>query len=264
MPNHPAVVSRDDWSGKAAESAIRLGALGLILVWCFLILQPFVLPFLWAVIIAVAIHPLYQKLVSMLNGRSSLAATLVTLGALVTLMVPTVMLTKRLIRNVAEVADKFRHGQLEIPPPPDAIREWPLIGDALTNAWNLALSNFAEALRLVQPQVKAIGLWLVDVAASAGLGLIILVVAFVIAGILLAHSARGHQLAYEISRRLVGERGDNFADLYSRPTRWRTLKTNAAATLPLSAVRPACGSVCGCGPGPCRAIRAVAIAPEGR
>ena len=34
-----------------------------------------------------------------------------------------------------------------------------------------------------------------------------------IAGVLLVYSAQGHQLAYGISRRLVGERGDDFADL---------------------------------------------------
>ncbi len=207
------VPPRDEWSGKAAETAIRLGVLAAVLIWCFQILQPFILPFLWAVIIAVALHPLYHKLVRLLNGHSVFAALFVTLGSLVILMIPTVMLTKRLIKNVAVLADEFRQGKLEIPPPPDAIKEWPLIGDSLANTWNLALTNFSEVLLLVQPQVKAVGLWLVNTAASAGIGLIVLLVAFVIAGILLAHSTQSHRLAQDIFRRLIGERGDNFADL---------------------------------------------------
>ena len=83
----------------------------------------------------------------------------------------------------------------------------------MAKAWNLVLTNFSEALRAVQPQLKAVGLWLVNVAASASIGVLIFFAAFIIAGILLAHSAQGHRLAYDISRRLVGERGDTFADL---------------------------------------------------
>jgi len=213
MPTKPLVSPSDEWSGKVAETAIRLGVLAVVLVWCFQILQPFILPFLWAVIIAVAIHPLHERLTGLLSGRSTMAAALITAGSLVILMVPTALLTQQLIENVAALALQVREGDLTIPPPPDSVREWPLIGNTVANAWNLVLTNFSEALRAVQPLVKAVGLWLVNVAASAGIGVLIFIAAFVIAGILLAHSAQGHQLAYDISRRLVGERGDAFADL---------------------------------------------------
>ena len=213
MQNEPSAPPSDEWSGKAAETAIRLGLLAVVLVWCFQILQPFILPFLWAVIIAVAIHPLHERLNKLLNGRSALAAALITAGSLVILMIPVVMLTEQLIENVAALALEIREGRLTIPPPPDSVREWPLIGSTVAKAWNLVLTNFSEALRAVQPQVKAVGLWLVNVAASASIGVLIFFAAFIIAGILLAHSAQGHRLAYDISRRLVGERGDTFADL---------------------------------------------------
>lgn len=213
MPTTPLASPRDIWSSKVVETAIRLSMLVILLVWCFQLLQPFILPFLWAVIIAVAIHPLYVSLVKLLQGRSAIAAALITIGFLVILMVPSVMLTKLLVENVAALADGFREGRLDIPPPPASVREWPLIGDAVANAWNFVLTNFSEALLLVKPQIKVLGLWLVNLAASAGIGLLIFVAASVIAGILLAHSAQSHQLAYGISRRLVGERGDNFADL---------------------------------------------------
>ena len=213
MPVNPLVNQRNEWSGKAVETGIRLAVLVILLAWCFQILQPFILPFLWAVIIAVAIHPLYISLVRLLQGRNTLAAVFITVGFLVILMVPTVMLTKLLIENVATLADGIRQGRIEIPSPPESVKAWPLIGDTVADAWNLVLTNFVEALRLVQPQLKALGLWLVNIAASAGVGALVVIAAFVIAGILLANSAQSHQLAYSISRRLVGERGDKFADL---------------------------------------------------
>ena len=120
MPTTPLASPRDIWSSKVVETGIRLSMLVILLVWCFQLLQPFILPFLWAVIIAVAIHPLYVSLVKLLQGRSAIAAALVTIGFLVILMVPSVMLTKLLVENVAELADGFREGRLDIPPPPPA------------------------------------------------------------------------------------------------------------------------------------------------
>ena len=213
VTENPLATQADEWSGKVMETAIRLGLLAIVFAWCFQILRPFIPPVLWAMIIAVAMHPMYESLVRLLRGRSALAAALITIASLLILMVPTVMLTKLLIENVATLADGFRHGRLEIPALPEAVRGWPLIGDTLADFGNLALTNFAEALRPRGPQVKAVGLWLVDVAASAGVGLLMFVIAFAIAGVLLAHSAQAHRLAYDIARRLVGERGENFVNL---------------------------------------------------
>lgn len=203
----------DDLSGKVAETAIRLGVLAIVLIWCFQILQPFLIPLVWGIIIAVAIHPLYLMLANLLGGRRVIAATLLITVLLVLLMVPTVTLTKLLVQNAVTLAEQFRQGQFAIPPPPEVVRNWPLVGEPIAKIWDLASTNLAEALKLVQPQLKAIGAWLVNAAASAGLGLIMFFAAFVIAGVLLAHSASSHQLAHGISRRLVGERGDDFANL---------------------------------------------------
>lgn len=213
MTTNTVITPRDEWSGKVAETAIRLGVLAIVVIWCFQILQPFIIPFIWGIIIAVAIYPLYHRLANMLGGRRGLAATFITILFLVLLMVPTIMLTKLLVDNVATLAGEIRREHITIPPPPDTVKAWPLIGDSVANIWNLASTNLAEALKLVRPQIKAIGAWLVNVAASAGIGMIMFVFAFVIAGILLAHSAAGNRVARGISMRLARERGDDFAIL---------------------------------------------------
>ena len=199
--------------GTVTETVIRLGVLAIVVIWCFQILQPFIIPFIWGIIIAVAIYPLYHHLVNVLGGRSYLAATLITILFLALLLAPTIMLTKLLVENVATLAQEVRREHLTIPLPPDSVKEWPLIGEPVAQLWNLAATNFAEVLKLVQPQLKAFGGWLVEVAASAGLGMIMFVFAFVIAGILLAHAAGGNRVALGISVRLVGERGQGFASL---------------------------------------------------
>ncbi len=213
MSADSSLPKQDAWSPRVVETAIRLSLLAVIIAWCFQILQPFILPFIWATIIAVAIHPLFASLVRLLGGRSTLAAVLVTVAVLLLLMAPTIMLTKLLIENVAELADGIRQGRIEPPALPDSVREWPLIGEPVARFWDLALSNLAEAIHMIQPQLKAVGLWLVDFAASAGIGLLMFLVAIMIAGYLLAHSTQGHDFAHRVARRLAGEHGDRFAVL---------------------------------------------------
>ena len=44
------------------ELAVQLGVLFVLLLWCFTIIQPFVLIIMWGVIVAIALFPVHQKL----------------------------------------------------------------------------------------------------------------------------------------------------------------------------------------------------------
>lgn len=213
MTQSPEITPPESMQGKVTETFIRIGVLALIGIWCFQILQPFIIPVVWASIIAVAIHPLYDKLVIVLRGRDKLAATLVTILFLALLLAPTIMLTKVLVENVATLAHQFRDGQLAIPLPPESVKTWPLIGDSVAQIWNLAATNFTEVLKLIQPQLKGFGGWLLKLAASAGMGMIMFLMSVVIAGVLLAYSAGSNRIVHGIARRLAGGRGDELADL---------------------------------------------------
>ncbi len=205
---------------KVTEIVIRLAVLALVLIWCFKIVQPFLIPVVWGMIIAIAIHPLYQRLARVLGDRHKLAATLVTLLFLILLMGPALMLTQLLVENVATLAQHVRTEHIAIPLPPESVKEWPIIGDPVSKLWSLAATNLTAALSLVQPQLKAFGVWLVGLAASAGIGLIMFVFSVVIAGAMLVHSAGSHRLVHGISRQLVGhEKGDEMADLAEKTVR---------------------------------------------
>ena len=213
MEGNASTMRQDELSGAVTNVVIRLGALAILVVWCFKILQPFILPAIWGIIIAVAIYPLYHALVGWLGGRRTLAAALVTAVLLAILLVPTLMLTDLLVQNAATLAQQVRQEHISIPPPPDTVKDWPLVGEPIANLWSLAATNLGAALKLVEPQLKAVGTWLLEIAASGGLGLLMFLFAFVIAGFLLRYSAGGYQVAHDLSERLAGERGDEFAKL---------------------------------------------------
>ena len=208
---------------KALEAAIRIGLVFLVLYWCFKIGQPFIETIVWGIIIAVAIHPAYERLKSALGGRDRLAATLITLFALIVLLVPAYMLSDSLIDAVQKYSANIDQGTLRVPPPPESVRSWPVIGEPLHKFWNLASNNLAAALSKITPQLQKFGLPLLSTAAGAGVGILKFVVSIIIAGVLLANAVGGGRAARAIATRLSGKQGPLAVDLAEATVRSVTL-----------------------------------------
>ena len=198
---------------QALEATIQIGLVVLLLYWCFKIGQPFLQIILWGIIIAVAIHPGYERLKSALGGRGRLTATLITLLALIVLLVPAYMLSQSLVDTAKEYSAHLDAGTLTVPPPSENVRSWPVIGEPVYKSWSLASSNLGAALNKMTPQLKKFGMPLLSAAAGVGVGILKFVVSIVIAGVLLANAAGGGQAARAIAVRLAGERGTRIVEL---------------------------------------------------
>ena len=209
-------LSTDDrlFQRRAIEASIRIGLIVLLVLWCFNIVKPFVLVILWGAIIAVAIYPLFVKFQSLLGNRQKLAATLMTLIALAMLITPTVMLSGSAIENSQLLAGKLEAGTLEIPPPSEKVREWPLIGQRTYDAWKLASDNLGEAVNRFKPQIAALGKFALSAAAGAGATILQFVVSIIIAGVFLVYAGSGTKAVERLSARLVGTQdGRKFSDM---------------------------------------------------
>ena len=203
----------------AVEVLVRVGVLAVLVAWCFAITRPFIVAVLWGVILAVAVRPGYARLRDGLGGRRRLAATLLTLLALLLLIGPLSMLMAALVGNVGDLATRLTAGEVAVPAPPAGLAEWPVVGRRADQLWRLASVNLLSALSEVQPQLRALARWLLSLVAGAGLGLLNFVAAVVIAGLLLARSADGRRLADAAATRLVGERGPELAGLAEHTVR---------------------------------------------
>jgi predicted PurR-regulated permease PerM len=199
--------------GDTLELAVRLGLLALLLIWCFQIVRPFLTPIVWGFIIAIAGGPAYRRATAALGGRPKLAATLFVLLLLAVFIAPVVSISGTLIESLQHVAALFRSGELKIPPPPESIAGWPLIGERLSAFWSLSADNLEAALESLSPQLKALGSWLLVTAASLGLGILQFVFSVVIAGILLANGERSHASVEKLVRRLIGPSGGQLVEL---------------------------------------------------
>jgi predicted PurR-regulated permease PerM len=198
---------------RVVEATVRIGLIALLAIWCFRIMEPFVVPMIWGLIIAVAAHPGYVRLRALLGGRGVLAGVLFVLIGLVVLVVPTVVLSGTLVNGVRDLIDGFDQGTIQVPPPPAGVADWPLVGEPIHTFWSEAADNLESALLDIAPQIRAAASWVLGAAAGLGLGLLQFVFAIVIAGVLLTQDEAGQRAIFAIARRLAGERGVQFAEL---------------------------------------------------
>ena len=199
---------------RTMDAAIRLSLLALLILWCFQIVRPFIMPVLWGAIMAVAIYPLFVKAYTAFGGRQKLTATLITLLALAILIVPTVMLSGSVVESSKALATDIEAGTLTVPPPSDKVKDWPLIGEKLHGAWSLASTNLEGALEKFKPQVEATGKWLLSAAAGVGGGVLMFVISIIIAGAFLVYGRSGSQAMESIAGRVMGKKGGkDFVDL---------------------------------------------------
>jgi predicted PurR-regulated permease PerM len=198
---------------RTVEATVRIGLIAILVLYCFQIVRPFLIPVVWGVIIAVAIHPNYLWLQRVVGERRTLAAVLFVVLALVLLVAPTFLLSDTLVTGVTGLARSLSEGRLAIPMPPESVAGWPLIGEPLDKFWRLASVNLAGALGEIGPQLKVLGTWLLSAAAGAGLGILQFILAIIIAGVILRHGESGKRVSYAIARRLAEEHGAGFIDL---------------------------------------------------
>jgi predicted PurR-regulated permease PerM len=204
---------------RSMEVTIRLGlAFGLV-VWCFEILRPFLSTIVWALIIAAALFPAYNWVKAKIRKGPGFSSFVFTASILVAMLTPTFMLSGTLIGTAREYANELEDGSLKVPPPPERVKNWPVVGERVYNAWHLANTSLEDALEKFEEQLKGAASWLIKTATGAGLGILQFTAAVIIAGIFLAYSDGGGEFARRLGRRLAGEEGEKFANLASSTIR---------------------------------------------
>jgi len=204
------VVNREedrDFVRRAVEAAIRIALIAALAWWCLAIVKPFVMPVLWGVIFAVALFPIFDRLKARMGGRGGLAATILTLVALAVLIVPIVVLSTSMIESVQHVTKGVEDGTLKVPPPPEGVAEWPVIGEQLSVAWGQASSNFQLFFERHREQLKPVWTFVVAQAAGAGGATLVFFLAIIISGLFMAKADAAVSGLEALASRLAGDQG---------------------------------------------------------
>lgn len=192
---------------RAVQSSIRVGLIFALAYWSFRIVKPFIDPFFWGAIIAIATYPVYRLILRWVRGRSRVAAVIIVLLGLMVLLAPTAALGVSLLQTASTVAAELHDGTLSIPPPPTSVQSWPLVGARLYDLWEKASENVESVLSQFAPHLKEVALWLVQMAGATSWGVLKFMLSILIAGVLLARANDAANAARAIATRLTGERG---------------------------------------------------------
>lgn len=196
------------------DTLIRAGLIAALVVACFEVFRPFLSLMFWALILAVTLYPLHNLVKARTGHSDSRSATLIVVFSIAILLIPVYLLGTSLTESVEAVIHSVKSGAVHIPPPPDAVTQWPLIGKPLHDFWAQVASDLTGVLQRLAPHFKDVTLGLLGKIAGVGVGILVFIAALMIAGIIMAFGETGHHSAQRIAARIFDpERSDTLVDL---------------------------------------------------
>jgi predicted PurR-regulated permease PerM len=118
-----------------------------------------------------------------------------------------------MVETAADLSDDFDPSHIVVPPPPESVAEWPLVGQRIHDTWLAASQNLESVLVKLGPHLKDAALWFVETVGDLGWGLLMFIVAIVIGGALLPVKTQGASTARRIGTIVAGEQGPGLVDL---------------------------------------------------
>ena len=218
--HEPDYELEDRQSRRLVDVYIRVGLVVVLVLLCYLIFAPFLTMMLWALILAITIYPLHQKLATLIGGKQGLAATLIVLLACAVIVTPTVMLASQFGDLVQGLVSSVRDDTLQIPVPPETVAAWPVVGKKVYAVWSQAHNDLPALVKTMQPKIGELATKALGIVAALGGSLLMFLASFVVAGIIMAYGAAGARVMKEIFERIVGiARGGELAELSTATVR---------------------------------------------
>ncbi|QXH49600.1 AI-2E family transporter [Pseudomonas fakonensis] len=184
---------------------IKAGLVAALILFAWRVFAPFMDLMLWAVILAVTLYPLLRRVQRLTRLREGHAATLVVALVLLVLLVPIYLVVVSISESVDSLVTLLKSGAWSVPPPPDSVAGWPLVGDRLHGLWLAASQSLSGVLNQMMPDLKGAGRVALGAAASAGGAFLLFIGAIIIAGVIMAFGDKGQLAAQRIAMRVSGE-----------------------------------------------------------
>lgn len=212
MAQKNQTLSENNEMGRTLNILIKIGLILGLIVWCFLIVRPFLMITLWGVIIAVTAYPLYWWLKHKLGNRKKLASILITSLVLLIILIPFGLLAGTFIEGIGSLRSVIEGEKFLIPLPSESVKGWPLVGGYIYQFWYSASQNIEPLIKQFMPQIKEFLVWFLGAAKSTGVEFIKLIGSIIISGVFLAYSEQGGKFIRELFVRIAGNKGNELID----------------------------------------------------
>ncbi|GAB4576810.1 MAG: AI-2E family transporter [Roseibium sp.] len=195
------------------DISVRLGALGLFAWFSLQLIAPFFLFLLWAVVLTVALYPVYSWLAARLGGRKVLSAILVTLVCLAIVIGPVTVLVVSLADTLQGWFHGLSTGALKLPPLPEKLATLPVVGDKIAAFWAHAATGLAGIVSSVGPMLVPAGGRILSILAELSGSVLFFIVSIVLSGCLFVPGPTLANGAKRFADRIIAPRGAEFVDL---------------------------------------------------
>ncbi|SES66462.1 AI-2E family transporter [Thalassotalea agarivorans] len=193
------------------DTSVKVAALFLTLYVCYTVLKPFILPLVWAAILAIALFPAHKKLSRALGKREKTSATLIALIGIALLVVPSAIFATSTIESATYVMEESQAGTLEVPPPGESVKDWPLVGEKLYTLWSDANADIQDFFIKHIDQIKNALSGLFGAIAGIGATVLQMVLSLIIAAVFLVKAQACQQGCIMVFKTLMGEEHGNKA-----------------------------------------------------
>jgi predicted PurR-regulated permease PerM len=201
-------------SSRLLEVLIRAALIAVLAVLCYIVFAPFLALMAWAIILAVTLYPLHRSLARRVGGKQGLAATLVVLGGLLLIVMPTALLMNSFGSSIHDLVQAVQHNTLDIPAPREGVKDWPIAGHKIYGIWSQAHTDLPGLVGSLQPKIGELARKGLSIVASIGLDMLQFLASFIVAGVLMAYGEAGSRGSRAIFERIIDrERGEPFARL---------------------------------------------------
>jgi len=209
-----------DQRRRVIEIALALLLVLLLIAATFRILLPFAGALTYAIILATATSGPFERMAKLLRGRRRLAALLFGLIAAAITVVPLIYLSGA-VADVVPVVQRWLDAASShnIPDLPEWVAGLPLVGGKATEAWRKLQIEGLGVLEHYQPQLVAVGGWLVSLSLSLAGAVFEILLGVVIAAMMHASREGVVQPVSAVAAQLAGEEGSELLDAARRAIR---------------------------------------------
>jgi predicted PurR-regulated permease PerM len=199
-------------------SFLRLAVLVLLILWALSIVKPFIAVLAWAIILAVAIYPFYQKLVNKAGvKRKKMVTTLFTLLIVTLITVPAYTVFSSILGSTTDVVQQLKANTLEITPPTDKVKDWPLIGEKVYKVWDEAAVDTRDFVITHKETILDKGKGVLGSLTGLMGTLLLFIISFIVAVVFMSNAEGSYKSAVKFANKLIGKDGEDII-IMSRDT----------------------------------------------
>jgi len=166
---------------RRIERVAQIAAVAILVIGCFVVLQPFFAATLFAASVAACTWPVYVWIRRQVGGRATFAACLITLLLILIGLVPFVLLVGALVDDVPRLVEWLKEALGERPfEPPAWLVGLPYVGEQIDAYWHRLAESREELLNLAKRFADPARAFLIALGKVLGEGILQLTLAIFI------------------------------------------------------------------------------------